>query len=887
MDPVVGNEDIAEIEVLLSQESSPQTKGAFEFAVPEIDSLKVEVFKWTEKGQKRLYRDTYANTLGKKISLNCADYRLLASYGDSLATGFDKAYFEGIADFSLSPQESQVVETVVKVSNVRASLVFGENLVYDYPEFYAVVKSVTKGGKKRTLKFYSDETRAGFVPLGQVYLELYVKIAGEWKYFCSEAVEAEAGDDIVFTVDTKRLESEVNFNLTIAQPDEKPKVVQLTQSVFPADSPEIDENEFGGSLVVTEGDATREDLKLDLVAEGEISECWLSVRSEYLSRAGLPSEIDLADEQMSSEIAALLESTGVSWMKSMKGRKFAYVDFSGVTRFLSSVQCDPENMYEATFSVRLVDSRHGVEGSAHHGLVQTGSMTFIQGVPAPTISVSGFEQPIYVMEAVDTETGPLKVSLNAKGKIAKCVLSVESPYLNALGIPASVNLIDADANLKSLLNSVGITWTDALLGSINAEVDLSGVVDFMEENQYSQSKGYDFAKFSISVENSQSREGNIKECEAPIGQLAWTIPSSPSATGNYVDIDVRARRLENYSTVLAQGNFSEWRLQFSHDGKTWNDMPSVLNNNILLCERVTGLASSASAGVKHDVRAIYHNNPDIAYPLSSFTTEAAAQVPNSGFETWQSAKYEYYLDKIPFVGGGNNTSRTWYLPWTSDADRYWDVNSRKTMPANTTPKEQDFKVFPAVSYSVDTPDGSGASAQMVGVYVSNMATSSSDGDGIGGTLGGLVSGITQTVATAAGEIFIGKADNSGNHSSEGCAFGSRPDKLRFQYKYSPKNNENYLVTIWLKDSEENIIAEAEMTGGGASSWTQTELDLVYDDTYNVRPSTIYMCFRAASCADADVYHDRNVTIEMAGTNFKGHLGSILKIDNKDDRICHP
>ena len=165
VDPVAGNEDIAEIEVLLSQESSPQTKGASEFAVPEIGSLKVEVFKWTEKGQKRLYRDTYANTLGKKISLNCADYRLLASYGDSLATGFDKAYFEGIADFSLSPQESQVVETVVKVSNVRASLIFGENLVYDYPEFYAVVKSVTKGGKKRTLKFYSDETRAGFVPL--------------------------------------------------------------------------------------------------------------------------------------------------------------------------------------------------------------------------------------------------------------------------------------------------------------------------------------------------------------------------------------------------------------------------------------------------------------------------------------------------------------------------------------------------------------------------------------------------------------------------------------------------------------------------------------------------------------------------------------------------
>lgn len=879
IDPDAGNDAKGEIEVFLTHDPAPQTKGVSEFAVPDIGSLKVEVFKKADAGLVRLYRDTYANTLGKRIPLNCADYRLLAFHGDSLAVGFDKAYFCGIADFTLSPQESQVIEAVVKVSNVRVSVVYGENLLSDYPEFYSVIRSVTKGGTKRSLKFYSDETRAGFVPLGQISLELYAKIDGEWKYYVSEPLQADPGDDLTFSVDAKRLESKVDFNVTVSQPAEQPKDIVLTQEIYPAETPEVNENAFGGAIVVTEGDEPRDDLKLDIVAEGQIKECWLSVESEYLTRLGVPSKIDLADAQMDSDLRNVLESFGLRWMTSMKGRKYAYVDFSGVTRYLSSVQCDPDNMFEATFSLDIVDSRHGAEGSLHQGTVETSDMTFIQGVPSPSIIVKGFETgKVEVMEAVDTEVSGLNASIQAKGRIASCVVSIDSPYLKSAGVPESVDLAKVDAQTAQLLRSVGLVWSDDLAGSISAEVDFTGVADYMEKSMYNASKGYDFARFGISVENSEYREGNVKSASASVGQFAYILPSSPSATGNYADIDVRAKRLNNYSTVLKDGNFNEWDLQYSTDGKSWKDMPASLNDNTLTCQTLTGLSTTATAGVTHSVRAIYHNNPDITYTLSPFTTEAAAQVPNPGFETWQIATFTYYLDEV-WGMGGSNTSRSWYLPWTADANRFWDVNSRKTMPSNTTPREQDYKVFPAVSYSVDTPDGSGKSAQMVGVYVSNMATSGTDGDGIGGTLGGLLGGVTQTMASAAGEIFIGTADSAGNHSSEGCPFGSRPDKLRFSYKYTSKNSEKYLVTVWLKDAEENIIADAQMEGGAASSWTTAELALQYDASINARPSTIYVSFRAASCADSEVYHDRNVTIEMAGTNYKGHLGSILKVDN--------
>ena len=92
--------------------------------VPEIDQLKVEVFKNPGPSQIRLYRDTYKNTLLLEggIPLNCADYRILASFGDSLGVGFtpDKVYYSGSYDFVLEPNEVEEAEITVKPDNVRA-----------------------------------------------------------------------------------------------------------------------------------------------------------------------------------------------------------------------------------------------------------------------------------------------------------------------------------------------------------------------------------------------------------------------------------------------------------------------------------------------------------------------------------------------------------------------------------------------------------------------------------------------------------------------------------------------------------------------------------------------------------------------------------------------
>ena len=66
---------------------APQSKAVVEVGVPKPEDLTVEIFKKTDLENVRLYRDTYSKIKEKPVKLNCADYRMLAYYGDSLAVG--------------------------------------------------------------------------------------------------------------------------------------------------------------------------------------------------------------------------------------------------------------------------------------------------------------------------------------------------------------------------------------------------------------------------------------------------------------------------------------------------------------------------------------------------------------------------------------------------------------------------------------------------------------------------------------------------------------------------------------------------------------------------------------------------------------------------------
>ena len=134
---------------------------------------------------------------------------------------------------------------------------------------------------------------------------------------------------------------------------------------------------------------------------------------------------------------------------------------------------------------------------------------------------------------------------------------------------------------------------------------------------------------------------------------------------------------------------------------------------------------------------------------------------------------------------------------------------------------------------------------------------------------------TSLGAPVVGEMWIGKADDSGNHSVDGHAFASRPSSLKFWYKYSPINSEKFAVYISLKDASGNQIAYSEKLDGSASfEWTQCEIPIVYSNL-SARAAIIYICFKSAVSGEIKMA----TTMEIAGKQQTSHIGSALRIDD--------
>lgn len=342
-----------EITVSLTSDgdSRPHLKSAVQEEEVPAGEFIVEIFK--TDGNVRLYRDTYANTENKAIKLNGGDYRLVASHGDPDGCGFDAPYYMGEEMFTVHAQTHEEVHVTAKLANVKIAVEFGENLLIDYPEHYAVVRS----DKDCSLEFSAGEERTGYMPAGNLSLELYAKIDGEWKYYASEPEEYSPNDFVTFHVDTKEGEGSLSLNIKVDDSVELvEKEVEIPQSMLPKEAPKMTFNGFGDTNVieVVEAGETPESLKIDIVADAGIGHCILHINSEYLARIGVPAEIDLVTVE--ENVAELLKDNGFDWRGVMQGQRLAYIDLTGVAEKLASEVYDDGNPFKAEISFEIEDS---------------------------------------------------------------------------------------------------------------------------------------------------------------------------------------------------------------------------------------------------------------------------------------------------------------------------------------------------------------------------------------------------------------------------------------------------------------------------------------------------------------------------------------------------
>lgn len=687
-----------EITVSLTSDGdcSPHLKSAVQEEEVPAGEFIVEIFK--TDGNVRLYRDTYANTENKAIKLNGGDYRLVASYGDPDGCGFDAPYYMGEEMFTVHAQTHEEVHVTAKLANVKIAVEFGENLLIDYPEHYAVVRS----DKDCSLEFSAGEERTGYMPAGNLSLELYAKIDGEWKYYASEPEEYSPNDFVTFHVDTKEGEGSLSLNIKVDDSVELvEKEVEIPQSMLPKEAPKMTFNGFGDTNVieVVEAGETPESLKIDIVADAGIGHCILHINSEYLARIGVPAEIDLVTVE--ENVAELLKDNGFDWRGVMQGQRLAYIDLTRVAEKLASEVYDDANPFKAEISFEIEDSNG--KKSAESQII--------------TIAAT---KPEFSFSAVPTDAW------------AKSIRGMQISYAN---LNPSVLKLQYKASADS-------DWQDA-------------------------------------------------------------------------------------------GLFS--------------DSGSVLSFN-----NISGLPPET----EYQLRAIYNGN-EAAAVQTSLTTEAAAQVGNSGFEEWQTSVFEFTYNFF----GKHEHNIDWYHPWSSEeTDIWWAVNSRVAMPSSTSVASANWNWvrFPTVAYTADAADG-GNAAVIYSVAVGDWTTNISPG------------------TSHAGELFIGTADDSGNHSSEGHPFGSRPDRLEFMYKYDSNGGETFFVNAELYSEDGTVIATASTDSGSASSsWLKFSLPFQYTDTAR-KAARIYVSFKSTSASEPSVTGNKVITI-ADNVQYTGNFGSVLYLD---------
>lgn len=325
---------------------------------PVLDDFRVAVYK--AETLTRLYNDSYANTVGREIKLNAGDYRLIAQHGDTLGCGFDKAYYLAEKDFTVNAGVN-TVEAVAKLANVKMAVNFHQTVKDNYSDYYAIVRHNTLKGK--SVKFSKNETRAGYIPGGEIVLEVYAVVddAGSVRYFKTDPMTYAPNDFVTFTITTDSREGSLVINITVdTTTEDRTEIIEIPATTVPQDPPSITLAGFDGAGNVHEiiegQDVAGHSGMASFLARGSLSHCILNIDSEWLAAKGVPAEVDFT--ALDSGTKALLKANGFVWDEEMAtSRTFSYIDFTDViSAMLESVKAEADDVSLADFTLKVIDA---------------------------------------------------------------------------------------------------------------------------------------------------------------------------------------------------------------------------------------------------------------------------------------------------------------------------------------------------------------------------------------------------------------------------------------------------------------------------------------------------------------------------------------------------
>lgn len=321
---------------------------------PDLDAFRVAIYAGDTK--MRLYNDSYANAKEATIKLNSKEHRLVAQHGDSLGCGFNKPYY--LADKTFNVVKGvNTVEAVAKLANVKIAVKYDATITENHYDYKVVIRHNTFENK--TLTFGKDETRYGYLPGGELTMEIWALIDGKWKVYTTVPGEYAPNDFVTFTITTNASEGTMTVNITVDNSvEDKKETIEIPAYTIPQEAPSITLAGFDGTGNIhefIEGVQEGNNATVTFIARGSLKKCVLTISSEYLKAKGIPSEVDFA--ALSSDVKAQLKAAGFTWDENIKdSRTFSWIDFSGVIANMQrDTRASAEDAVVAGFGLKIVD----------------------------------------------------------------------------------------------------------------------------------------------------------------------------------------------------------------------------------------------------------------------------------------------------------------------------------------------------------------------------------------------------------------------------------------------------------------------------------------------------------------------------------------------------
>ena len=741
------------------------------------------------------------------------EYNFEVFYGDEYSEGFEKPYFHGSQTIEVNENLTTPVSLTAELANTMVTIQYTDNFRNYMSSWSAQLHS--NGGNY--IDYVSTETRPAYLRPGDVEIYVdYTKQNGKSYRFLAATFTAAAKTHYTVTIDLNQDAGAASITVIFDEATvEKPVTINL-DDIENAPAPVVTYTGFTPEQVMTvvPGYLQGQSPKFSIVAQAGLKAVKMTTISATLLAQGWPAEVDLCHCDASTQ--QRLTNLGFAGRGLFKNPdKMATIDLTGMIEKIAVVSGDntttitlvaEDNMTKASDPITLTINAEDLH------LELANARTLIQGDSELTIDLlynggdpTGVVDIQYFNDRATWSTMP--VTYTAQTSNSRAVSPINR-------YTAVVTTPDATSDLK--IRAIIGAGTSSTVTSANVTIDRESAV----------------VTPAVSAGGAYATKA-IVDCTAATLQGA--------VTGDQLEAVLAAATVY----VSADGGASFSRANFSYNpGKK--------------SFTVKGLSASSTYQVK-----VSTGTGSVAeLPAASFTTEAAAQLPNGNCDGATTVVAEG-----KFMGLG---SVTWQNIGFPDG---WGSNNPMTTSDGAG---LGYTRVSGTIASEEAMSGSAVLVRTVGWGSGNTFVAN-----VGSSIVNYVDAGLYHLGSSRSARPNGYSGVTGSLNTDdldcGIAFSSRPSALTFKYKYTPKNaadkGEAY---IWVKDASGNIIAEGTIQLGAASSYTTATVNLSY--TTHVKAAKIYVRFLSTCVPDALKKDSNWISQSGSGTTGK-FLGSQLLIDD--------